>query len=106
MHVLSEQNPVWQRAATRKRLRIAAAAIALQMGRSSRKLEELGQQRPSFMASAAANAPLGMIAAAGGVLVLDANGEVIGAVGVSGDTSDNDEACALAGIAAAGLSSQ
>jgi len=34
VHVLSEQNPVWQRAATRKRLRIAAVAIALQMGRS------------------------------------------------------------------------
>jgi len=39
----------------------------------------------------------------GGVLILDAQGAAIGAVGVSGDTSDNDEHCALAGIAAAGL---
>ena len=82
------------------------AAGALQMGRPSRALEELSKARPGFMASAAANAPMGMIAAAGGVLVLNGEGEVIGAVGVSGDTSDNDEACALAGIAAAGLSSQ
>lgn len=39
----------------------------------------------------------------GGVLVTDAAGEVIGAVGVTGDTSDNDAEAALAGIAAAGL---
>lgn len=39
----------------------------------------------------------------GGVLIRDDCGEVIGAVGVTGDTSDNDEICALAGIAAAGL---
>jgi uncharacterized protein GlcG (DUF336 family) len=87
-------------------LAVGKAAGALQMGRPSRKLEELSVQRPGFLASAAANAPMGMIAAAGGVLVLNADGEVIGAVGVSGDTSDNDETCALAGIAAAGLSSQ
>ena len=42
----------------------------------------------------------------GGVLVIDGDGQVIGAVGVTGDTSDNDEACALAGIAAAGLQAQ
>jgi uncharacterized protein GlcG (DUF336 family) len=38
----------------------------------------------------------------GGVLILDADNEVLGAVGISGDTGDNDERCALAGIAAAG----
>ena len=42
--------------------------------------------------------------APGGVLIRDAGGAVIGAVGISGDVSDKDEACALAGIAAAGLS--
>jgi uncharacterized protein GlcG (DUF336 family) len=36
-------------------------------------------------------------------LVKDSSGRTIGAVGISGDTSDNDEAAALAGIAAAGL---
>ncbi|MEQ3709806.1 MAG: heme-binding protein [Tateyamaria sp.] len=39
----------------------------------------------------------------GGVLVRDASGAVVGAVGVTGDTSDNDAAAAQAGIAAAGL---
>jgi uncharacterized protein GlcG (DUF336 family) len=39
----------------------------------------------------------------GGVLIRDGGGDVVGAVGISGDTSDKDEACAVAGIAAAGL---
>jgi uncharacterized protein GlcG (DUF336 family) len=39
----------------------------------------------------------------GGLLVTNAQGDIVGAVGVSGDTSDNDEAAALAGITAAGL---
>jgi hypothetical protein len=38
----------------------------------------------------------------GGALILDKDGDVIGAVGVSGDTGDNDELCALTGVAAAG----
>jgi uncharacterized protein GlcG (DUF336 family) len=37
------------------------------------------------------------------VLIRDANRNIIGAVGISGDTSENDEACAVAGIKAAGL---
>jgi len=44
-----------------------------------------------------------VVPAAGGVLVRDAGGTVIGAVGISGDVSDKDETCALAGIAAATL---
>ena len=39
----------------------------------------------------------------GGVLIKDADGAVLGAVGISGDTSDKDEVCAVAGIEAAGL---
>ena len=39
----------------------------------------------------------------GGVLIKDAAGAVLGAVGISGDTSDKDETCAVAGIEAAGL---
>jgi uncharacterized protein GlcG (DUF336 family) len=45
----------------------------------------------------------GLVPVAGGVIVIGAGGEPIGAVGISGDTSDNDEEAALAGIAAAGL---
>jgi uncharacterized protein GlcG (DUF336 family) len=44
-----------------------------------------------------------VVPAAGGVLIKDGEGKVLGAVGISGDTSDKDEACALAGIAAATL---
>jgi uncharacterized protein GlcG (DUF336 family) len=51
-------------------------------------------------------APHGVIPSAGGVLVIDDRGETIGAIGVTGDTPDNDEICALAGIAAAGLKAQ
>jgi uncharacterized protein GlcG (DUF336 family) len=44
-----------------------------------------------------------VVPAPGGVLIRDAAGDIIGAVGISGDTSDKDEACAIAGIGAAGL---
>jgi len=44
-----------------------------------------------------------IVPAPGGVLIRDAVGDVVGAVGISGDTSDKDEMCALAGIQAAGL---
>ena len=47
-----------------------------------------------------------VMAAPGGVLIQDQNGDRIGAVGISGDTSDNDEACAVAGILAAGLKAE
>jgi uncharacterized protein GlcG (DUF336 family) len=44
-----------------------------------------------------------VVPAPGGVLIRDAAGDTIGAVGISGDTSDKDEMCAVAGIEAAGL---
>lgn len=44
-----------------------------------------------------------MVPVAGGVLIRAADGEILGAVGISGDTSDNDEICAVHGIQAAGL---
>jgi len=79
------------------------ACGALFLGVSSRAIVEMAAERPTFIASAAAIAPSGLIPAAGGVIVIDVAGTVIGAVGISGDTSDNDEACALVGIAHAGL---
>ena len=48
----------------------------------------------------------GVVAAAGGVIIVGDDGHPIGAVGITGDTSDADETCALAGIAAAGLKPQ
>jgi len=90
----------------RAQIATGKAAGALAMGASSRKLGEMAEQRPWFVGAFAAGAPHGVIPAAGGVIVVGEDGAAIGAVGVTGDTSDNDEAAALAGIAAAGLKAQ
>lgn len=79
------------------------ASGALQLGVSSRTVGEMAADRPSFIGSLGNLLPHGTVPAAGGVIVVDGSGETIGAVGITGDTSDNDEVCALAGIAAAGL---
>jgi glc operon protein GlcG len=79
------------------------AYTALGTGTSSRTVGARNKQRPAFLASVAAAADGQFVPVAGGVLVLNDADEIIGAVGVSGDVSDADEAAALAGIAAAGL---
>jgi uncharacterized protein GlcG (DUF336 family) len=79
------------------------AAGALAMGISSRKLGDMAAERPQFMAALSAAWNGKLIPAAGGVLVRDGSGVLLGAVGVSGDLSDKDEEAAFAGIAAAGL---
>ena len=61
------------------------------------------EQRPGVVAAIAAASGGRFMPIPGGVLVRDAAGELIGAVGVSGELSDNDEICAVAGIKAAGL---
>ena len=87
----------------RPQLAIGKANGALALGLSSRKIGEMAADRPTFVASLHGLTAQGVVPAAGGVLVADGSGAVIGAVGVTGDLSDNDETCALAGIAAAGL---
>ncbi|HXH16425.1 MAG TPA: heme-binding protein [Sphingomonas sp.] len=87
----------------RPQIAMAKAGGALALGVSSRKIAEMAIERPTFIASLGPISPHGVVPAAGGVILLDADGQVVGAVGVTGDTSDNDELCALAGIAAAGL---
>jgi len=84
----------------------AKAGGALGLGVSSRKIAEMAAERPTFIGSLGPISPLGVVPAAGGVILAGADGQPIGAVGVTGDTSDNDEVCALAGIAAAGLKAQ
>jgi uncharacterized protein GlcG (DUF336 family) len=78
----------------------ANGAISMNMG--SRAIEKLAKDRPHFLAGALGVID-GMIPVPGGVLIKSTEGQILGAVGVSGDTSDNDEAAALAGITAAGL---
>jgi uncharacterized protein GlcG (DUF336 family) len=60
-------------------------------------------ERPHFVAAVDTMSEGGMVPAAGGVIVCDTDGAVLGAIGVTGDTSDNDEACALAAIESQGL---
>ena len=90
----------------RPQIAIGKAGGALALGLSSRKIADMAVDRPTFVASLTGLAPQGLIPAAGGVIVTDAAGATLGAVGITGDLSDNDEACALAGIAAAGLNAQ
>lgn len=81
----------------------AKAWGALGMGFSSREIGRRAEAQPVFFGALAAVADGRFAPAAGGVLVRDADGRLLGAVGVSGDTSDVDETCALAGVEAAGL---
>jgi uncharacterized protein GlcG (DUF336 family) len=79
---------------------------ALGMGFGSRELAERAQKMPGFFAALSVASQGRFIPVPGGVLIKDANGDTMGAVGISGDTSDKDEACAVAGIEAAGLKAQ
>lgn len=79
---------------------------ALALGIGSRALMARAAEQPSFIAAVTAAVGGRLIPVPGGVLVRDSRGSLLGAVGVSGDTSDNDEAAALAGIHAAGLTGQ
>ena len=88
----------------RVEIAFAKAYGALGMGMSSRDIAERAERQPAFFTSLAAITGGRLAPAAGGVLVRDADGALLGAVGVSGDTSDVDEQCAQAAIAAAGLS--
>ena len=75
---------------------------ALGMGFGSRELFNRTQANPTFMAALSTVSGGRLVPVPSGVLILS-DGEVIGAVGISGDNSDNDETCAVAGVAAAGL---
>ena len=76
---------------------------ALGFGFPSRTLGERAEKHPTFFQTIAIVSQGRFVPAAGGVLIRDGGGDIIGAVGISGDNSDKDEICAVAGIAAAGL---
>ena len=78
----------------------AYGALALGMG--SRALFQRAQEQAYFVSAVNTLAQGAMVPVPGGVLIQD-GGVLLGAVGISGDTSDNDEACAIAGIETAGL---
>lgn len=87
----------------RPQIAFGKASGALSLGVSSRVIAEMAAERPVFVGSVASMAPDGVIPAAGGLLIKDGNGHTVGAIGVTGDTSDNDELCAIAGLEAVGM---
>jgi uncharacterized protein GlcG (DUF336 family) len=76
---------------------------ALAMGLGSRALFKRAEEQPFFIDAVNTMARGALIPVPGGVLIHDASGSLLGAIGISGDTSDNDEIAAVAGIEAAGL---
>ena len=89
----------------RGEIAIGKAHGALSMGVGSRTLSKRAEERPHFIAAVTDAVGGSLIPVPGGVLIRGDDG-FVGAVGVTGDTSDNDEACALAGISAAGLTAE
>lgn len=73
------------------------------MGLGSRALYERVRKQPYFLDAMNALADGALVPVPGGVLIRDEAGTLLGAVGVTGDNSGNDEICAIAGIEAAGL---
>ncbi len=81
----------------------AKARACVMFNTGTRGVEKLAKDRPHFFHGATSAIAGGLVPVPGGVLIKDKSGAIMGAIGVSGDTSDNDEIAAMAGIAAAGL---
>ncbi|HSL42666.1 MAG TPA: heme-binding protein [Anaerolineales bacterium] len=77
---------------------------AVGMGFGTRELAERAARFPAFVTAISTATQGRMIPSPGGVLILHSDGQVIGAVGISGDIGDNDEICAITGIESAGFS--
>lgn len=76
---------------------------AVGMGASSRALAERAKDNPNFFVALAATAEGKFLPQTGAVLIKDAQGQILGAVGASGGTGDEDELICKAGVQAAGL---
>jgi uncharacterized protein GlcG (DUF336 family) len=87
----------------REQIAIAKAWGAVSMGISSRSLASVALERPAFMSALLNMAGGKIMPVPGGVLIRDTKNNILGAVGISGDVSDQDERCAIAGIEAVGL---
>jgi uncharacterized protein GlcG (DUF336 family) len=91
--------------ATMVRIDVATAKAwaAVSFSASSRTLMERAKGNPTFFVSLASVAQGKFVAQTGAVLIQNAQGEILGAVGASGGSGDEDEAICIAGVAAAGL---
>ena len=87
----------------RARIAYGKANAAIGLGMGTRALMNRAEQQAYFIQAVNGVAGGDMVPVPGGVLIQNADGVLLGAVGISGDTSDNDEAAAVAGIEAAGL---
>ena len=87
----------------RWRIAHGKANAAIKIGMGTRALMARAEQQAYFIQAMNGLADGDFVPVPGGVLIRDVDGNLLGAVGISGDTSDNDEAAALAGISAAGL---
>jgi uncharacterized protein GlcG (DUF336 family) len=87
----------------RPQIAIAKASGALGMGYGSRELAKRANASPVFYSALFAISGGAMAPSPGGVLIRNDEGQLIGAIGISGDTGDADEVCAIAGVIAAGL---
>jgi len=90
----------------RSEIAIGKAHGTIAMGLGSRTIAKMAAERPFFVAAVTHAVGGSLIPVPGGVLVRDGAGVLLGAVGISGDTSDNDEAAAVAGIEAAGCKAE
>src|SRR6476646_4636290 len=86
----------------RPQIAIGKAWGAVGMGESSRQLSERLKERPAFLGALSTMSQGKVVPVAGGVLIMDGD-DIVGAVGVSGGTAEEDEACAIEGIKAAGF---
>jgi len=87
----------------RPEIAIGKAHGAVAMGLGSRALFRRAQEQPYFIQAMNGLAKGSLVPVPGGVLIRGTDGAILGAVGITGDSSDNDEACAVAGIEAAGF---
>src|SRR5262249_10381942 len=101
-HIISAQR---EDGASMFRLDVAQgkAWAAVAMGASSKALAKRAKDNPNFFVTLAATANGRFLPQTGAALIRNAKGEVIGAAGGSGGTGEEDEACCVAGIEAAGL---
>jgi uncharacterized protein GlcG (DUF336 family) len=76
---------------------------ALGLGFGGRELARRAERFPAFFTALNAMSSGRMVPVAGGALIRDAAGSILGAIGVSGDTSDNDERCLIPAVASQGL---
>lgn len=87
----------------RAQIVMGKASGCITMGVGGRSLARRGAEAPQWTLAVGNVMPLGLLPGIGGVLIRDAAGQPVGAVGVAGDAPELDEAAAVAGIVAAGL---